>query len=117
MGALPGSGTQPIRKESQTTTIAIVIVALILLVGAGYLLFFQGKGAGKEVTLPDGLKYVEIAEGTGPTPTRGQTLSVLYTGSLQNGTVFDSSEKHGGKPYEFALGTGNAIQGWHEGLA
>ena len=75
------------------------------------------SGGGKTITTPSGLKYVEILEGTGPTPKRGQIVSVLYTGSFQNGSVFDSSAKHGGKPYEFTLGRGSVIKGWEEGLA
>jgi len=40
-------------------------------------------GSGKEVTTASGLKYIDIAEGTGPTPKKGQTVSVKYTGSLR----------------------------------
>jgi hypothetical protein len=105
----------PTRNQRNLKTLAIiagVVVAFIV----GYLLFSRYAGA-KEITTPSGLKYTEIAEGTGTAPKKGQTVSVKYTGTLLDGTVFDSSEKPGGKPYEFALGTGNAIQGWHEGIA
>jgi len=61
--------------------------------------------------------YVELAEGTGPTPRPGQTVSVKYTGTLQSGKVFDSTDKHGGKPYEFQLGKGAVIKGWDEAIA
>jgi peptidylprolyl isomerase len=64
-----------------------------------------------------GLKYVDVEEGTGKTATAGQEVTVAYTGTLTNGTQFDSSSKPGGRPYTFRLGTGNAIQGWHEGIA
>ncbi len=49
--------------------------------------------------------------------TAGKTVSVLYTGRLINGTVFDASSQHGNKPIEFVLGRGQVIQGWDEGIA
>ena len=84
---------------------------------AGYFWSTRGGNIGKEITTPSGLKYAEIAEGTGPTPQKGQKVSVIYTGSLENGTVFDSSAKHGGAPYEFPLGRGQVIKGWDEAIA
>jgi peptidylprolyl isomerase len=69
----------------------------------------------KQITTASGLKYVEIAEGTGATPTKGQTISVHYTGTLENGTKFDSSRDRN-QPFEFQVGTGQVIKGWDEGL-
>jgi hypothetical protein len=100
------------RLLQQLAIFAAVAVALV----GGYF-FYQYWFTPKEIPLGNGLKYVEIAEGTGPTPQKGQTVTVKYTGALTNGTVFDSSEKPGGKPFEFVLGTGNAIKGFHEGIA
>ena len=58
------------------------------------------------------------SEGTGASPQVGQTVSVAYTGTLENGKKFDSSYDHPGqKPIEFQLGTPNIIQGWNEGIA
>ena len=45
------------------------------------------------------------------------SVAVLYTGQLLDGTVFDASSQHGNKPYSFKLGRSQVIQGWHEGIA
>jgi FKBP-type peptidyl-prolyl cis-trans isomerase FkpA len=71
--------------------------------------------AAKEVTTPSGLKYVDLVVGKGAVPQSGQTVVVNYTGKLTNGHVFDSSV--GKKPFEFALGQGQVIKGWDEGLS
>jgi len=68
------------------------------------------------VTTPSGLKYVEIKEGTGATPKSGQTVVVHYTGTLQDGTKFDSSRDRG-QPFSFKLGVGQVIKGWDEGIS
>lgn len=68
------------------------------------------------VTTPSGLKYIEIKEGTGETPKSGQTIEVHYTGTLENGTKFDSSEDRK-TPFKFKLGVGQVIKGWDEGLS
>ena len=68
------------------------------------------------VTNPSGLKYVELEEGTGATPEPGQTVVVHYTGTLENGTKFDSSRDRN-SPFEFKIGVGQVIKGWDEGLS
>lgn len=68
------------------------------------------------VTTPSGLKYKEIKEGTGATPQKGQTVVVHYTGTLEDGTKFDSSRDRN-SPFSFKLGVGQVIKGWDEGLS
>jgi peptidylprolyl isomerase len=67
------------------------------------------------VTTPSGLKYVDLTEGDGATPTTGQTVTVHYTGTLENGKKFDSSRDRG-QPFSFKIGVGQVIQGWDEGV-
>jgi peptidylprolyl isomerase len=67
-------------------------------------------------TSPTGLKYFVEQEGTGAQAFIGQTVSVHYTGWLENGTEFDSSRRKG-RPLEFPLGMNRVIKGWEEGIA
>jgi len=67
------------------------------------------------ITTHSGLKYIDLQEGTGATPQPGQKVVVHYTGTLEDGTKFDSSRDRG-KPFEFNIGVGQVIQGWDEGV-
>ena len=64
-------------------------------------------------TLPDGLQYKVLQEGTGPKPTASDTVTVNYRGTLVNGKEFDSSYKRG-QPATFPVG--GVIKGWTEAL-
>jgi FKBP-type peptidyl-prolyl cis-trans isomerase FkpA len=63
-----------------------------------------------------GLQYVELVEGQGQEAKAGSTVSVHYTGWLENGTKFDSSLDRR-QPFSFRLGAGQVIRGWDEGVA
>jgi peptidylprolyl isomerase len=73
-------------------------------------------GVGRQVTTKSGLKYVDLVVGKGPMPKVGQTISVLYTGKLTNGKVFDSTSAHDNEPFETPIGVGQVIKGWDEGM-
>jgi peptidylprolyl isomerase len=62
-----------------------------------------------------GLKYEDKQVGNGASPSKGQTVSVHYTGWLTDGTKFDSSVDRG-RPFEFVIGVGQVIKGWDEGV-
>jgi FKBP-type peptidyl-prolyl cis-trans isomerase len=63
-----------------------------------------------------GLIIKDIKKGKGPAAKPGDTVSVSYVGKLTNGTVFDSTKKNGGKPYDVTIGVTRVIKGWTKGL-
>lgn len=76
---------------------------------------FLAENAKKEgvKTLPSGLQYKIIEEGSGKTPSASDTVTVNYKGTLIDGTEFDSSYKRG-QPATFPVG--GVIAGWTEAL-
>lgn len=76
---------------------------------------FLAANAGKPgvVTLPDGLQYKVLTNGTGPKPTTTDSVVCNYKGTLIDGTEFDSSYKRG-QPATFPVG--RVIKGWTEAL-
>jgi len=64
---------------------------------------------------PSGLSYKIEQKGTGAKAEKGNTVSVHYKGMLSDGSVFDSSYKRK-EPIDFALGKGQVIEGWDEGI-
>jgi FKBP-type peptidyl-prolyl cis-trans isomerase len=76
----------------------------------------QNKTKPGVVTLPDGLQYKIIKDGTGPSPGPDDTVVVNYTGTFVDGTMFDSSESQGPPSRPAVFPVRAVIPGWTEGL-
>jgi len=108
--------------------IAIIVVALLVIAAVVYFAFLRGTPSSNSptsspstssenmVTTASGLQYEDLVVGTGSEAGTGDTVSVNYTGWLEDGTKFDSSLDRG-VPFEFTLGQGMVIKGWDEGVA
>lgn len=75
--------------------------------------------ADNEITVEptaSGLYFVPIVEGEGEQAVAGNKVKVHYSGTLLDGTKFDSSVDRN-EPFEFTLGQGQVIKGWDEGIA
>jgi FK506-binding protein 2/FK506-binding protein 14 len=69
----------------------------------------------------DGTSELQVAVTWKPNPCpalskRGDRMSMLYTGKLEDGTVFDTTSSPGRSAFEFTLGVGKVIEGWDQGL-
>jgi peptidylprolyl isomerase len=95
------------------------LLSIIMLAGVFFMSCSSSKDSAKDsdniVTTASGLQYLDILEGTGTSPSKGNTCVVHYHGTLLDGTVFDSSKERG-TPFEFQIGEGRVIKGWDEGI-
>ncbi len=76
----------------------------------------DGKPDEKIIKTKSGLQYIDVKVGTGKEAKAGTQVFVHYTGRLRNGKKFDSSLDRN-EPFDFALGKGEVIKGWDEGVA
>ncbi len=75
------------------------------------------SGCQKERTVMDNGLIIEILkEGEGTTAEKYSIVTVHYTGTLQDGSVFDSSLNPGRDPFRFTVGAKQVIEGWDQGL-
>jgi peptidylprolyl isomerase len=97
-----------------------LLLPLLLAVGFGILVLVGDsadkpkEGTGAEVTMPSGLKYIDLEVGDGKEAKAHDTVSVHYTGWLKGGKKFDSSHDHGPGPSTFSLD--RVVKGWGEGI-
>lgn len=100
-----------VRAAKQQRQRLIVVAAVVLLIAALAFIFYQLNARSQSATL----QIEDLQVGEGPTAQAGDTISVHYTGWLEDGTQFDSSRDRG-QPFTFTLGQGGVIAGWDEGL-
>jgi len=96
----------------------IIVIPILLVVGVYLILQKDNKGQDLNNNIQNiqGMKIETLKEGTGEIAKNGDTVSVHYTGTLENATKFDSSVDRG-TPFSFILGAGRVIQGWDLGVA
>jgi len=88
---------------------------LLALVGIFLLPFSSHAAEEAMVKTSSGLEYADLVVGKGREAHAGETATVHYTGTLVDGTKFDSS-KDRNQPFSFKLGAGRVIKGWDEGV-
>ena len=93
----------------------LLVVFAIIIIGAIAALAFMNSSKNNPIATPTGLITEDLIIGTGPAAKIGDTVSVHYTGTLLDGTKFDSSRDRG-EPFTFTIGVSSVIQGWHDGL-
>ncbi len=101
----------PLRRAS----VCLIVVVTLILGSRNAMAGNEKEMNMQEVSTPSGLKYVDQVVGTGDVAVAGKTVSVHYTGLLENGKKFDSSVDRG-QPFSFPLGAGRVIKGWDEGV-
>lgn len=118
-GTTRGCGTT-FRVGAVKTVGALLLVLLLAVAAAcGDDPSPGGAGAGgceegAVTTTDSGLEIEDVECGDGDEVARGDVITVHYTGTLEDGTEFDSSR--GGDPVSFALESGQLIEGWVEGI-
>jgi FKBP-type peptidyl-prolyl cis-trans isomerase len=111
----------------------ILIILLIILIVLGVYFLFRNSPKNEEPKVSptptptstatpapnsyeiQGMKVDILKEGTGEAAKNGDTVTVHYVGTLENGNKFDSSVDRG-IPFSFNLGAGQVIQGWDLGV-
>lgn len=96
-------------------SVILTIILAVFMIGCSSSKDSQKEGP-KYTKLPSGLQYLDLKVGDGKSPEKGNTLTVHYKGTLEDGTVFDSSYERG-DPMTFKYIQTPMIKGFDEGLA
>ena len=103
-------------EKVRNQRIFLVVIVVIILAVAGYFVYKAMNPAQPAApAAPAELQIEDVKKGTGAEAKAGDTVVVHYTGTLLDGTKFDSSLDRG-QPFTFVLGNGDVIQGWDQGI-
>jgi peptidylprolyl isomerase len=101
-------------KNLTTTIVCVSLLGILSSCGGTH--HYPGMPTEKSVTVTNtGLRYIDLAVGTGDQPKEGMKVTVNYTGYLMDSTKFDSSVDRN-EPFTFVIGVGQVIKGWDEGV-
>lgn len=112
------------RLQTQRLFLGLALGGVLLLIGMWAINLYNNRsGESATATATDsaatgassGLKIEDLVVGAGAAAKTGDTVEVHYTGTLVDGTKFDSSLDRG-QTYNFTIGARQVIQGWEEGL-
>ncbi|MFZ2522275.1 MAG: FKBP-type peptidyl-prolyl cis-trans isomerase [Minisyncoccia bacterium] len=101
-------------REWIAVCISVFVIGFFFLFGQDLISLLNGS-ASTNMSQDSGLQVNDSVVGTGMEAQAGKKLTVHYTGMFSDGKVFDSSVQSG-TPFQFALGAGQVIKGWDEGL-
>jgi len=93
----------------------IILVILLILIAVGIYFLAQPSKSPTSFNI-QGMKVEILKQGSGEEAKKGNIVTVNYTGTLTDGTKFDSSLNPGRTPFEFTLGQNRVIQGWELGV-
>jgi FKBP-type peptidyl-prolyl cis-trans isomerase len=107
----------------RNTRIAIIVILVVVVALVAFFAIQKSNkktntatGGGNMITTQSGLQYQDLVAGAGAEAVAGKSVTVHYTGTLQDGSQFDSSVDRN-QPFSFTLGAGQVIPGWDEGVA
>lgn len=93
----------------------IIFLVIIIVIAAALAVYFWPEKEQEQELTEEKLEIEILKEGSGKKAEVGNAVSVHYTGTLENGTKFDSSLDRG-MPFNFTLGENRVIQGWEQGI-
>ena len=99
--------------------VGVASVAIIALIIGSVVVLGRPTGtATPQAKAPASAQYSskDVLVGGGAEAKEGSSITVKYTGKLDDGTVFDSTDKQGGTPATFTLSKGSLIDGWIKGI-